>query len=301
MIFNCIGHINFYLSLLSLMQYLYDPITGNGPIPTTAGTSGAGRFSSSSVDTCGERCKTEDQNTALRKKKTPTQLRRERKKRQKERERRQRELEKQQLDNKTMKDSETETKGEKEGEKKQSHQNEQTSPGPTNNAIADDNTDKHTQQDTLTGELSSSDSESSGNSPTHSSSSLTKSVDNDEPLGEDPELQNQRANLEESNEEEAVIEEEPNPASTVTESAEQEEQVPRKDKLQEEKPSTGMLTEEARGEVKINQQVDHLATLTTTQDTLLTAQQESIKEEFKPDGGIQDGVMELELELKPEE
>ena len=204
--------INTYIFCLSL-QYLYDPITGDGPIPTAAGGTGAGRFSSSSVDTCGERSKTGDPNTALRKKKTPTQLRRERKKRQKERERRQRELVKQQqMELKTTKDSETESK---EDEKKQSNQDEQTSSRSIIDALADD---KHTQQDAIL-DLSSSDSEhnpeSSSNSPTHSSSSLTKSMDNDKPLGEDSGIQDQRESLScsgESNEEVAAIEE-PKPAS----------------------------------------------------------------------------------------
>ena len=269
------------MSPLSTLQYLYDPITGDGPIPTAAGGSGAGQFSSLSLDTCGERSKIGDPNIALRKKKTPTQLRRERKKRQKERERRQRELEKQQqMEGKITKDSET-TEAKKD-ERKQSNQDEQI-----NDTIADD---KYTQQEALLGELSSSDSEqnpeSSSNSPTHSSSSLTKSVDNDEPLVEDPEIQNQR----ELNEA-AVAIEGPKPVTTIMKSATEEQ-------LQEVKPSMVMLTEESRAEVKILQQAGCQAMLTTTQETVITAQHGSTS---KIDGGMQDGELELELELKPEE
>ena len=268
------------------LQYLYDPITGDGPIPTAAGGSGAGQFSSSSLDTCGERSKIGDTNIALRKKKTPTQLRRERKKRQKERERRQRELEKQQqMEGKITKDSETaETKKD---ERKQSNQDEQI-----NDTIEDD---KYTQQDVILGELSSSDSEhnpeSSSNSPTHSSSSLTKSVDNDEPLGEDAEIQSQRGCSGELNEA-AVAIEGPKPVSTIMKSATEEQ-------LQEVKPSMVMLTEESRAEVKILQQAGCQAMLTTTQETVITAQHGSARKGSKVDGGMQDG--ELELELKPEE
>lgn len=294
--YNCnVNNTYAIFSLCLSLQYLYDPVTGDGPIPTIAGGSSAGRFLSSSVDTCGERNKTGDPNTALRKKKTPTQLRRERKKRQKERERRQRELEKQQqMEHKTAKDSETESK---EDDKKQSSQDKQTSPRSTNDAIVDD---KHT-QDTILGELSSSDSEhnpeSSSNSPTHSSSSLTKSMDNDEPLGVDPEMKNPQESLScstESNEEVATIEKEPKPASTGVKSAQEEQ-------LQEEKPSIVMLTKESRAEVKIHQQAGCQAMLTTTQDTVATIQEESIRERSKADGGMQDGLVELELELKPEE
>lgn len=269
------------------MQYLYDPITGDGPTPTAAG---GGRFSGSSVETCGERSKIGDPNTALRKKKTPTQLRRERKKRQKERERRQRELEKQQqMEGKLMKDSETAETKKDEG--KQSDQNEQI-----NITIADN---KHTQQDAILGEFSSSDSEhnseSSSNSPTHSSSP-TKSVDNDEPLADDPGIQNQREDLRcsgESNEAE-VAAQGPKPVSSsqITESATEEQ-------LQEVQPSMVMLTEEARAEVKILQQAGCQAMLTTTQETVITMQHMSTWEGSKVDAGMQDG--ELELELKPEE
>ena len=270
------------------VQYLYDPITGDRPTPTAAG---GGRFSSSSVEASGERSKIGDPNTVLRKKKTPTQLRRERKKRQKERERRQRELEKQQqMEGKLMKDSETaETKRD---ERKQSDQNEQINI----TTIADD---KHTQQDVVL-EFSSSDSEhnpeSSSNSPTHSSSSLTKSVDNDEPLADNPGIPNQREDLSrsgQSNEAEVAVQR-PKPVSSlqITESATEEQ-------LQEVKPSMVMLTEEARAEVKILQQAGCQAMLTTTQETVITMQHMSTWEGSKVDAGMQEG--ELELELKREE
>ena len=265
-------------------QYLYDPITGDGPIPTAATGSGAGQFSSSSLDTCGERSKIGDPNTAMRKKKTPTQLRRERKKRQKERERRQREMEKQQqTEGKTVKG--TETAETKKDERKQSNQDEQTN--DTNAG------EKYSQQDAVLGEPSSSDSEhspeSSCNSPTHSSSSLTKSVDNDEPQAEDPEIPAQRENLscfEESNEAAAAIKE-PKPVSTVTESATEE-------RIQEVKPNTGMVML-ARAEVKILQHAGMQAMLTTTQETITTKHHGSTRE----GSSMQDG--EIELELKPEE
>ena len=268
------------------LQYLYDPITGDGPIATAAGGSGVGQFSSSSLDTSGERTKIGDPSTALRKKKTPTQLRRERKKRQKERERRQRDLEKkQQMEGKIMKDSQT--IGIKNDERKQSDQDEQR-----NDAIVGD---KHTQQDAILGELSSSDSEhnpeSSSNSPAHFSPSLTKSVDNDEPLREDPTQQEDLSCSGESNEAEVAIDE-PIPVSTGTESA-------REEKLEEVKPSMVMLTEEAKAEVKILQQTGCQAMLTTTQNKVTTMEGGNRREGSKLDGSMQHG--ELELELKSEE
>ncbi len=185
------------------------------------------------------------------------------------------------MEGKAIKDSETaETK------KDESNQKEQINIG-----IAGD---KHTQQDAILAELSSSDSEhnpeSSSNSPTHSSSSLTKSVDNDEPLADDPGIHHPREDLSCSGEsiaaEVALKGPKPVSSSRITKSATEEQ-------LQEVKPSMVMLTEEARAEVKILQKAGCQATLTTTQETVITMKHR------KTDAGMQDG--ELELELKPEE
>ena len=223
---------------------------------------GATGLSNSPFDACAEEgSKVSDTSTAFRKKKTPTQLRRERKKRQKERERRQRELEKkQELEVRVTKDLETEMKGEREDESKQHNQYEQLSSRPSNNAIVDCSC---IQENTQLAKLLSSDSEPNPESqPTHSSSSsLTKSVDNEEELREGLESQNQQEIHEESKETET------SPTAMISVLG---KQVSTKGNFEGGKPSMVMLTEEARAGVKINQQASCQVTLTTTQEAVHT-------------------------------
>lgn len=295
------------------MQYLYDPITGDGPLPPVPGTSGASRLSSSSIETNGEKGKAGDQNTVLRKKKTPTQLRRERKKRQKERERRQREMEKrseaqakQQTEGKTSKDlmePETETKEWRQDGRKESDYKQQQIPQPTSAAAStasgngDDNNDEATeghqaqQGESLMDELSSSDSEhhpeSSNNShsqsPAHSSYSPAKSLENDNEPEEDLlEQQDALVKL-------------PGATSTADEPAQEEQVSDHEDSLQDDNPSTDTIVESG-SEVTVNHKAGHSVTMTTTHELFLTTYD---KGDTKLDHGLQNGA--VELELKPEE
>lgn len=310
------------------MQYLYDPVTGDGPLSTT-GTRGAGQFSTSTIDVTGERGKTSDQNnTAMRKKKTPTQLRRERKKRQKERERRQRELEKRsevQLKEQTEdKDSETETKVMIRGDHCNQSDNEEqiiSSPDHELASLAAEITtlgegDVKTttiagHHSSLADKLLSSDSErqpesscsnSQDHSPAHSTSSSTeKNLDDDVPIREDQ--QEAQANPQccsgsrETNEEvESVTTEEDTVFSEVTSTADrplQQDGVNR-----DRSPSLVVLTGEVASEVKINHKVCHLATKPKTAASVLLT---CVNGDIELDGGMQNGIDEPELELKPEE
>ena len=306
------------------MQYLYDPVTGDGP-PSTTGTTGSTQFSTSSIDTSRERGKPSDQNNmALRRKKTPTQLRRERKKRQKERERRQRDLEKRnegQFKQQTEdKDSETETKAAIRGEcSKEGDNEDQKSSSPTSDSTTrEGNSEQSTTTDhrsTLGDELSSSESEphpessrnnSQDHSPTHSTSSIEKSLDNDTTTGE--EQRNHEANshsqcsdgLGETNREEPAPTDEDVVFLEVISTGDKPRQLEDRVNNKERSPSLVVMTEEAASKVKINQESSHQATKTKTDASVLTAAYYEEKDN-KPDGGMENGVAELELELKPEE
>ena len=276
----------------------------------------------------------------MRKKKTPTQLRRERKKRQKERERRQRELEKkseaqlkQNAEVKVARDSDASTKETVRVEELKSGDNEQeVSAKPTRSSEADATRDEDKVEG---GDIFSSDSElhpkssrdnSQNHSPVRSTSSVEKGLDDNKPSecqGTDSQQNQLQENLIEhhsdTNQEETAIEEEDSEeeeeeeeeedavfseaTSTVDDQLIQQATVNDGDVEEEEKsPSMVILSdqEEERG-VTINHKTVPAGHLATKTKLGDVDLTTCEKVDVKADGGMQGGVSEFELELKREE